>query len=130
MPELAIFVLAMVVALKDHPLWLAVVLSASAIIGWIAYLILRHHWHKIPKHSVSRQRSFAKAASWRLIGSVDTFGIVWLASGNLGIATVSATAEIITKIAWFYLHERVWDMISWGHIKRNGNETSKASEAA
>lgn len=130
MPEIAVFVLAMVLALKDHPLWLAVVLSASALLGWVAYLLLRQHWHKIPKHSVTRKRSFAKATSWRVIGSIDTFGLAWLVTGQVGAASAIAFAEIITKIAWFYLHERVWDMVRWGHIRRNGNGKAPEAEKA
>jgi uncharacterized membrane protein len=30
------------------------------------------------------------------------------------IAGLIAALEVITKIGWYYLHERVWASISWG----------------
>ncbi len=59
-------------------------------------------------------RSFAKAASWRLLGSIDTFVLSWLFSGNVKIAGAIASTEVITKIALYYFHERIWSSIRWG----------------
>ncbi|WP_300164227.1 DUF2061 domain-containing protein [Bradyrhizobium sp.] len=46
-------------------------------------------------------RSVSKAISWFMTGRVEIAGSI-------------AGLEIITKIAWYYLHERVWAAISWG----------------
>jgi uncharacterized membrane protein len=59
-------------------------------------------------------RSVAKAISWRTLGTLDTFGISWFMTGRVEIAGSIAGIEIITKIAWHYLHERIWAAISWG----------------
>ncbi len=53
-------------------------------------------------------RSVLKAVSWRMLGTLDTFAISWLLTGRVEIAASIAGLEIITKIAWYYLHERVW----------------------
>jgi sulfate adenylyltransferase large subunit len=59
-------------------------------------------------------RSLAKAVSWRATGSVDTFILTYLISGNGKIAGAVAGTEMITKILIYYLHERVWALIPWG----------------
>ena len=62
----------------------------------------------------THMRSVAKAVSWRTLGTLDTFGISWFMTGRIEIAGSIAGMEIITKIAWYYLHERIWSAISWG----------------
>jgi uncharacterized membrane protein len=59
-------------------------------------------------------RSVLKAVSWRTLGTLDTFAISWFFTGKVEIAGSIAGLEIITKLAWYYLHERVWAVISWG----------------
>ena len=59
-------------------------------------------------------RSVLKALSWRALGTLDTFAISWLLTGRIAIAGSIAGLEIITKIAWYYLHERIWAAIHWG----------------
>ena len=64
--------------------------------------------------SDSGQRSLAKAVSWRITGTADTFVISWVITGHLMMATGIAVTEIVTKIALYWLHERVWNRITWG----------------
>jgi uncharacterized membrane protein len=59
-------------------------------------------------------RSILKAVSWRTLGTLDTFVISWFFTGRAAIAGSIAGIEIVTKIAWYYLHERVWASIPWG----------------
>ena len=62
----------------------------------------------------SHRRSLIKAVSWRITGSIDTFLISWLVTGNAMIAGTISAIEIITKIVLYYLHERAWGKIRWG----------------
>jgi uncharacterized membrane protein len=62
----------------------------------------------------SHARSVLKAISWRTLGTVDTFVISWFLTGRLTLAGSIAGLEFATKIAWYYLHERIWAMIEWG----------------
>ena len=62
-------------------------------------------------------RSVLKAVSWRTLGTLDTFAISWFLTGKVEIAGSIAALEVITKISWYYLHERVWSAISWGRRK-------------
>jgi uncharacterized membrane protein len=59
-------------------------------------------------------RSLAKAVSWRITGTIDTFLISWLITGQILLASGIALTEIMTKIILFWLHERVWNKIKWG----------------
>src|SRR6185503_17932004 len=59
-------------------------------------------------------RSFAKAVSWRVVGSMDTFILSFLVTGNAKWAVTIASAEAVTKITLYYLHERVWRLVRWG----------------
>jgi bifunctional enzyme CysN/CysC/sulfate adenylyltransferase subunit 1 len=62
----------------------------------------------------SHGRSLAKAVSWRATGSIDTFIISWVITGNTTIAGSIAATEIVTKILLYYFHERVWALVPWG----------------
>lgn len=59
-------------------------------------------------------RSLAKAVSWRITGTIDTFIISWIITGHVLLATGIAFTEIMTKIVLFWLHERVWNQVKWG----------------
>lgn len=62
-------------------------------------------------------RSLAKAISWRVTGTIDTFLISWLITGQILLASGIALTEILTKIFLFWVHERVWCRIKWGTNK-------------
>lgn len=64
--------------------------------------------------SDSHGRSIAKAVSWRITGTLDTFVISWLITGSLGLAGGIALTEVVTKIVLYWLHERAWNQVSWG----------------
>ena len=76
---------------------------------------------------VTRKRSFIKAISWRVIGSIDTF-ILSLIIINFfsnkytyDLAFYIATLELITKTVIYYIHERLWNKIDIGRIKQKVN---------
>ena len=60
-------------------------------------------------------RSLAKAVSWRVTGTIDTFLISWIITGRALLASGIAFTEIMTKIALYWGHERVWAKIKWGN---------------
>jgi uncharacterized membrane protein len=61
----------------------------------------------------SHPRSIAKAVSWRLLGSIDTFVLSLIFTGSLRLAGSIAVAEMFTKMVLYYLHERAWSAIPW-----------------
>jgi uncharacterized membrane protein len=62
----------------------------------------------------STSRSIAKAVSYRLLGSISTGVIVFIFSGNATISLGVGALDIVTKLALYYLHERIWNHISFG----------------
>jgi uncharacterized membrane protein len=62
-------------------------------------------------------RSIAKAISWRIVGTIDTILISWLITGTLTMALSIGAVETVTKIALYFFHERVWNVVSWGKHK-------------
>ena len=59
-------------------------------------------------------RSVAKAISWRMTGSLDTFLVAIVITGSSRMVGGVALAEILTKTLFYYLHERIWTLITWG----------------
>ena len=71
------------------------------------YYVTADHPHT-PAPVVKPIRSLAKAISWRIIASTDTFLISWLITGYLALATTIAGVEAVTKFVLYYFHERAW----------------------
>jgi uncharacterized membrane protein len=65
----------------------------------------------------SNTRSIAKAISYRLLGSISTALIVYVFSGNATVSLGVGAVDMVAKIALYYLHERVWNHISFGRQK-------------
>ena len=49
----------------------------------------------------AHSRSLAKAVTWRLTGSLDTFILSLLITGNIKIAGSISALEVVTKILLF-----------------------------
>lgn len=64
--------------------------------------------------SDSHTRSVAKAVSWRITGTLDTFIISWFITGTWTLAGAIALTEIVTKVGLYWLHERAWNRVNWG----------------
>lgn len=62
----------------------------------------------------AHSRSLAKAISWRVLGSVDTFLLSWFFTSSAAAAGAIATTEVLTKMVLYYLHERAWSATGWG----------------
>ena len=63
-------------------------------------------------------RSIAKAISYRLLGSISTALIVFVFSGNAKISAGIGALDVVTKLALYYLHERVWNFVPFGRADR------------
>jgi uncharacterized membrane protein len=62
----------------------------------------------------SNARSVAKAVSYRVLGSVVTAFIVFLFSGDAKASVGVGVADMVFKIALYYIHERLWNHIPFG----------------
>ena len=63
-------------------------------------------------------RSLAKAVSWRATGSIDTFVLAYLFTGQAKVAAAISGTEIITKIALYFVHERLWQRLAPGRVDK------------
>ena len=72
----------------------------------------------------TRQRSFAKAALWRIIGIAWTWIGAYLILGWLpeGYRSAGLAATLIvvyhhsTRMLVYYAYERMWDRVRWGRL--------------
>ena len=61
----------------------------------------------------SHPRSIAKALSWRIVGSLDTFVLSLIFTRSFQLAGSIAGTEMFTKMMLYYFHERLWAAIPW-----------------
>jgi uncharacterized membrane protein len=65
----------------------------------------------------SSSRSLAKAVSYRVLGSAVTALIVLVFSGSLKVSLGVGALDMLSKIALYFLHERLWNHIPYGRPK-------------
>ncbi len=65
----------------------------------------------------THSRTIVKAISWRALATLTTMTIVFLFTRRVMLSLGVGLAEIIAKITFYYLHERVWDKVFWGKSK-------------
>ena len=63
-------------------------------------------------------RSIIKAASWRIVGTLDTMLISFIITGSVKFAISIGGVEVFTKMFLYFLHERLWNKISFGKIQQ------------
>jgi len=68
----------------------------------------------------SHPRSLVKGVSWRTVGTIDTILLSFLVTGSISDSLKIGLTEVFTKVALYYLHERIWDKISWGRVHGKG----------
>ena len=66
------------------------------------------------KHS----RSVAKSITWRVLATLTTMIIVFIFTGNLAASFGVGVIQAIANTILYYFHERAWNKIEWGVIKR------------
>ena len=80
-------------------------------------------WRVLKFAPNSHIRSLAKAVSWRLVGSLDTFILSLIFTGSGKYAISIASAEALTKIVLYYVHERGWRRVKWGRLEASPTAT-------
>ena len=61
-------------------------------------------------------RSILKAISWRVTGTLDTMVVSYIITGSFAMAAAIGFFEVFTKMALYYLHERVWSRLRIGLV--------------
>lgn len=62
----------------------------------------------------TRRRSLAKALSWRVLGSLLTFIVVFGFTRDVGLALAITATEALGKFALYYAHEQLWSRNNYG----------------
>ena len=74
------------------------------------------------KNTESHFRSILKAVSWRAIATTTTFLLALLVfredPNALEKSTQVAALELILKLALYYFHERAWQMLPRGTLRK------------
>ena len=65
----------------------------------------------------SHLRSLVKAVSWRVLGTLVTMLISYVITQRISFAIYIGVFEFLAKVGFFYLHERLWNAVSYGVIK-------------
>ena len=63
---------------------------------------------------VTKARSFVKALSYRIWGTLSSFIVAYVLTGNATLSGAIAFWETVVKVGIYYWHERVWNFIKWG----------------
>ena len=63
---------------------------------------------------VTKVRSFVKALSYRIWGTLSSVAVAYVITKNASLSITIAFWETVVKIFIYYAHERGWNYIQWG----------------
>ena len=61
------------------------------------------------------KRTIAKAISFRILGTIANFAYAWIMTGSVEFATGLIVFQWTVVMLIYYIHERVWEKVKWGH---------------
>jgi uncharacterized membrane protein len=67
----------------------------------------------------SHKRTITKAITWRLIAVTTAVLTVFFFTGNWRLSLGSGVTANILNTLLYYVHERAWNLISWGIKDKN-----------
>ena len=67
----------------------------------------------------SKKRSLTKSLIWRIIGILILGLITWIFTKNIEVTTSVTIFFHTIRFVLYYLHERFWEKIDWGLMKRS-----------
>ncbi len=62
----------------------------------------------------TQKRTIAKTITFRIVASLATIALVLIFTKDYVLAGVIGILDVISKLAIYYFHERIWDKIHWG----------------
>jgi len=94
----------------------------------ILYYFHERIWFKVNlskdgKLLESRKRHIGKTITWRMVGTLDTIIISWIISGNPMTGLKIGVSEVLTKMVFYYIHERIWHKSKFGLKKSDPIES-------
>ena len=103
--------------ITGHPAAAGAIASLETLTKIALFYAHERVWRVLRWAPNAHLRSLIKAVSWRLVGSLDTFMLSLIVTGNAKYAVSIASVEALTKIALYYVHERVWRRVAWGRLE-------------
>ena len=66
----------------------------------------------------SHLRSIIKGFTWRILASTAILLITYFSTGDVELAFKVAGIEFFVKIALYYFHERLWQKVPRGSVRK------------
>ena len=63
------------------------------------------------------KRTLAKTLTWRVIALLTTMAVVYLYTGSAKDSVIVGVVANFLKMFFYYVHERVWNRLSFGRKK-------------
>lgn len=92
----------------------------------VLYYLHERVWFDI-RFEQTHKRHLFKTITWRIVGSVDTFILAWIVTGNPFSGFKISVAEVTTKMVLYYIHEEVWYKVNFGLEKFRGKNIKSES---
>ena len=83
----------------------------------ILYYVHERFWFNANMENTNK-RHIIKTLSWRTIGTLDTFVLAWIVTGNPLTGLKIGISEVFTKMMLYYGHEKLWYRINFGLEKK------------
>jgi len=62
----------------------------------------------------SKIRTILKTVTWRITATLTTAVLVYLFTGQIDTAIEVGLLEMVAKLLFYYVHERIWDKLKFG----------------
>jgi uncharacterized membrane protein len=62
----------------------------------------------------TRARSIAKTLSWRVLATFITAAVAFAVTSDAKVAVAVGLADTLIKLVIYFMHERLWNRISYG----------------
>ena len=69
-------------------------------------------------HKDSRIRSLIKGITWRILATTTTITIAYIITGHIGDALKIGGIEFFGKLIIYYFHERAWQSVPYGTMRK------------
>ncbi len=91
---------------------------AEVVTKMLLYYFHERVWFKIYFKN-SNKRHALKTVTWRIVGTLDTMTLAWIITGNPMTGFKIGMAEVVTKMALYFFHEKIWHKSNYGLENRN-----------
>jgi uncharacterized membrane protein len=89
----------------------------------VLYYLHDRIWHRTESSHRwdSHKTLLFKTITWRFLGTIDTIVLSWLVSESWHMGLQLVGIEFITKMALYFVHERIWFRIKWKTSAESAN---------